>query len=116
LFGKILYSGKFLALILVVLYTSLAYVTANFDFVSIVAGTAVACIVLVYLAYYAHVHRSIGEVKALLFFTSLAIVLGALTGIVLYGWGNVGSLTYALALTILILAVNLALSKLYRLR
>jgi len=114
LLGKILYSRKFLALILVVLYASLAYVTANFDFVSIATGTAVACAVLAYLAYYAHIHRSIGEIKALLFFTSLAIVFGALTGVVLYGWRNVGSLTYALALTILILAVNVALSKLYR--
>jgi len=114
LLRKILYSGKILALILVVLYASLAHVTANFDFVSIAVGTAIACGVLAYLAYYAHVHRSTSEIKALLFFTSLAIVLGALTGIVLYGWRNVGSLTYALTLTILVLAVNLTLSKLYR--
>ena len=111
---KILYSRKALVLVLLILYASIAYIPLNFNYEGIIIGTVVAVIAMIYLAYYAHAHRSAGEVVALTTFTVLAMILGALTGSILAGFENVGATMYSLTLTLASLILLLGINKLYR--
>ncbi len=111
---KLLYSRKFLVLMLIILYLAMIYISLNFNYEGIAIGTGIAALVLAYLAYYAHVHRSAGEVVALSTFTALALILGVLTGSIIAGFENVGVLMYAVTLTTATLLLLLGISKLYR--
>ena len=113
---KLLYSRKFLALTLFILYVTMAYITADFTFTSIAYGTLVVVIVLSYLAYYAKAHYSGREALALTLFTILSMILGTLTGNAIIGFENIGSIMYATTLTIASFLLILALGKLYKIR
>ncbi|OYT38620.1 MAG: hypothetical protein B6U89_05540 [Desulfurococcales archaeon ex4484_58] len=112
--NKLLYSRKFLGLILFILYIVFTYITWSFSQESIIYGTLTALIILLYLAYYAHLHRSAKEVLALTTFISIAVILGSLTGTLINGFTNIGALMYALTLSLAISIQTVLLSKLYK--
>ncbi len=111
---KLLYSKKFLGLILLLLYIDIAYVVAVFSKNSIIASTIFAVILLGYLAYYAHRHRSAKEVLALTTFISITMILGVITGLVIGGYKNIGASIYGLTLTIGLLIIMYGLNRMYR--
>lgn len=113
-FEKILYSRKMLSLLLFILYIDIAYVTAVFNRDVLIYGTITSVIILGYLAYYSHNHRSAKEVLALTVFTSLALILGLITGIIFGGYNNIGASIYALTMTISILLILYFVNRIYK--
>ncbi len=106
---KLLYSSKFLALILFLLYLDYAVMTADINRYSIIYGTAIAFILLLYLVYYSKLHRSVKEVFSLTAFTAVSIILGAITGLAFGGLKDFLANAYVFTLTLAILLL-LALS------
>lgn len=113
-YEKLLYSRKFLGLMLLILYLSIAYTIVNFNYEGIITGTIVVIVVFIYLTYYAHVHRSRNEILALSTFISLSIILGVFTGTIFTGLTNVGALLYSITLTVAVLLLFLGINRLYR--
>jgi hypothetical protein len=111
---RLLYSRKFLGLILFLLYIDIAYVVAVFNENTIITSTIFAIILLGYLAYYAHRHRSAKEVLALTTFISITIILGVITGLIVGGYKNIGASIYGLTLMIGLLIIMYGLNRLYK--
>ncbi|WP_245521857.1 hypothetical protein [Staphylothermus hellenicus] len=111
---KILYSRKMISLLLFLLYIDIAYVSAVFNRDALIYGTIVSVIILGYLAYYSHSHRSAKEVLALTVFTSLALILGLITGIIFGGYNDIGASMYALTMAISILLILYFANRIYR--
>ncbi len=100
---KLLYSAKFLGLVLFLLYIDYAVMVAEIGRESLIAGTVVAVILMAYLVYYARLHRSIKEAFTLTTFTAVSIILGALTGLAIGGLGDFMANAYVFTLTLAIL-------------
>ncbi len=114
LLERLAYSGKFMFLMLFILYLDIALMTRSIGRDSIIIGTVVGVIVLSYLAYYAHRHHSPREVLTLTTFTAISMILGGLTGIVLGGYGSFLSGAYVFSLTVALIATLYAATKLFK--
>ena len=111
---KLMYSRKFLALMLFLLYIITTYTIAEFTYTSIAVGTTITIFILAYLAYYAHLHHSGREALALTMFIVISMLFGILTGNAIKGFNNMGSNMYAISFSISSILLILALSKLYK--
>lgn len=115
IFEKLMYSKKFIVLMFFILYFSILYIIVNYSYEGLIYGTVVVVAILLFFLIYAHRHVSKREVYGLLFFISLTIVIGALSGVFISGFDNPGILMYSIVLTLSIILLLLIFSKLYRL-
>lgn len=111
---RILYSRRILALSLIILFIDTVYIVAYFSRDALIYGTIVSFVILGYLAYYSHNHRSAKEVLALTIFTSLSLILGLVAGMILGGYNSIGASMYALTLSVSILLLLYLINRLYK--
>lgn len=111
---RLMYSKKFLVLLLVLLYLTKLITTLSYGLENLAIGTAISVGIMSYFLLYAHKHTSAKEIFVLTFFVGLAIVFGTMTGCAFRCAENPGLTMYSLTLTLSITLLLFTLSKLYR--
>jgi hypothetical protein len=107
---RLLYSSKFLGLLLFTLYLDYAVITYSISNETIIYGTVIAVIILLYFTYYSLHHRSLKEVFTLVSLIAVSIILGAITGLAFGGYRSfyANAYTFSLSLALILLIASAA--------
>jgi hypothetical protein len=115
LLERLMYSGKFLFLVLFILYLDIALMTRSISRDTLIAGTVIGALILLYIVYYSHRHRSPREILALVTLTVFTMILGGLTGLLTGGYTSFLSGAYVFTLILALFITLYTASKLFKL-
>lgn len=105
----ILYSRRIMITVFLALLAATLYATYLFTTTSIVIGTIIDILALLYIWAYATLHISRHESAAAVVLSTIFMVLGGVIGAVLSG--NIGAVFYVVSLTILSLGIASVITK-----
>ncbi len=114
LLDRLVYSGKFLTLLLLVLFVDTAYMVYTISRDTVIYGTVVIVVVLGYLIYYARRHKSVKEVLTIGVLASLSMIIGGIIGLLLLGGKGLFASAYVFSLTLALLLLLYSASRLIR--